>query len=57
MNDLDRERLSKVLQGRMSIDEFQSILRRAVQDELAKLRAAVNRDAERERIKNHVRTF
>jgi hypothetical protein len=48
MTPEDRERLGKVLQGRMSIEEFETILRRSVKEEIAKLRAKVNRDAERE---------
>jgi len=55
MNDADRERLGKVLAGRMSVDEFQAIVRREIQSALATLRAKVNRNSETERTReNHV---
>jgi hypothetical protein len=46
----DRAAIGKALAGKMSVDEFEDILRRAVQDELAKLRAKVNQTGEEKNV-------
>lgn len=56
MNEVDRARIGKMLAGRMSVDEFEDILRREIEAALATLREKVRRGSEREEKKN-VRTF
>lgn len=56
MNDVDRERLGKVLQGRIGVGEFEAILQRAIASELGKLRAKVKQNSTGKEI-NHVRSI
>ena len=51
-----RGKLGKLIQGKLSETEFQEIVRDAVKRELAALKAAVNKNSEKERTGNHVRS-
>jgi len=56
MNDDDKAMIGKILAGRISVDEFQAIIRRAVQAELARLRERVNQKSTGKEV-DHVRTW